>query len=807
MNRRIAAIFVIALAIAGSASSQPGRGAGGVLTGLVFDSELQVPIEYANIVLYRQADSAQVTGTVTDEEGAYELTGVPAGRFYLRVSFIGYRTRTVEEIELASGARFDLGRTELRQTVVPVEGVETVGEKPTLTYEIDKKIIDVSKLLTAQSGTAVDALENAPSVTVDIEGNVSLRGSQNFTVLIDGKPTMLEPSEALKQIPAGTIETIEIITNPSAKYDPDGVTGIINVVLKKQKAPGISGLANLNAGLRNRYGGDVLLGYRHGIVNTHVGLDYNRRRFNSTREGENRTFSGSETTHVTSTGSYVWAPLFYGCRGGVELQLSENDKISLSGRYGIVSLQNEFDTEFDERFVPGDSSRRYYSDGAWERDGNYYHLAGDLQHDFDADGHQILARVTTGGWSPDDLTSDELSDSAGVIVSGRRSEEREPSRRLRLKADYTLPLREKDKLEAGFQNRFDYTDGDNRVFLYDTASGGYEPDSASSHSTHGERGIHSLYALYSWNRNQLGVQGGLRGEYGTRYVEMVGEGQRYPFDHWDCFPTVHLSYGLPAGQLMASYTRRIERPHPWLLRPFYTWQDAYNVRKGNPELRPEYINSWEAGYQLPFGAGMLSAETYYRVTSDFFQWVKQLYPEDSTVILHTVKNIGTERNLGVELMLNLNPFKWWGINLSGDVYDHRFEGELYGRDYSRRSFDWNGRVNTDFKLPTGTRLQLTGHYSSPSISSQGGSGAYFMTNIAVNQDLLNRTLSVTLRVRDVLGTGRWESTYEGDGFYSHQAYIGESRVITLALSYNFNSFQLDPKMRQGDEMQGGGPQM
>lgn len=258
-----AAVIICVLIAFGGLFAQPPPGArpgmpAGSITGQVYDADLNVPIEYANIVLRSLRDSSQVNGTITDQSGRFTLPGVRPGRYFVEVSFIGYRQKTVGDVAVGPGAVRDLGRVTLRQSAVAMPGVEATAERPTLEYRIDKKVVDVSKMATAASGTAVDVLENVPSVKVDVEGNLTLRGSGNYTVLVDGKPSPIEGSDALQQIPAGTIDKIEIITNPSAKYDPEGISGIINVLLKKQRQAGISGTATLDGGWPQRYGGSFL---------------------------------------------------------------------------------------------------------------------------------------------------------------------------------------------------------------------------------------------------------------------------------------------------------------------------------------------------------------------------------------------------------------------------------------------------------------------------------------------------------------------------------------------------------------------
>ena len=451
------------------------------ISGTAYDAELAQPAVFANVVLYLTADSTQVAGTVTADNGGFELAGVAPGAYYLEVSFVGYETKTVYDIEVTAGARLDLGRINMKPATVPVEGATTVGEKPSVRYEIDKKVIEVSANPAVQSGTAVDALENAPSVNVDIEGNVTLRGSSNFTVLIDGKPTMLEPNEALKQLPASTIENIEIITNPSAKYDPDGAAGVINVVLKKQKVLGVSALSNANAGLNGSCGGDLLLGYRQGIVNAYGGGDYHRRIYNSTRESKTKTFGSAETLVVSTKGSSQWNPRYGGGRGGIELQLGERDRTGVSGMYRLMSVGTENTSDFEERFLPADTIHSYANVTRWGRDGYYFYASADHQHQFDTTEHKLLAQVSWGGWGGENSSGTELrlKDTTQTIVSGRKTSEDGPNGRAELKLNYTLPLREKDKLEAGYQTRFEYADVATRTDLYDTTAGKYETDPRS----------------------------------------------------------------------------------------------------------------------------------------------------------------------------------------------------------------------------------------------------------------------------------------------------------------------------------------
>ncbi|UCG42589.1 MAG: TonB-dependent receptor [candidate division WOR-3 bacterium] len=781
-----------------------------VISGEVYDPELGQGVEYANVVLFLAEDSTQVTGAATGPGGRFELTVAEPGEYYLEVSFIGYRTSSVYDVEVAAEERLDLGRLDITQKPVAVEGAEAVAEKPTFKYEVDKKVIEVGKMPTVQSGTAVDALENAPSVQVDIEGNVSLRGSRNFTVQVDGKPTVLEPSDALRQIPASIIERIEIITNPSAKYDPDGVAGIVNVVLKKQRAPGFSALADLNAGFRNRYGGDLLLGYRQGAVNAHLGADFNQRPWYSQMSYDNLTFRESETLRVVGTGDNTWRSRFGGARGGAELTFGPHDVSSFNARYGLYRSDNSSLIDVEESYLAGDSGRNYANEGGRGWDGRYLYVYADHQHSFDTVEHKVLlsasfARSQAGNWNQTQVLGADKD-----TTSGRRSDEQGPQQRTRLEAEYTLPLRDKDKLETGYHGRLESTDQQYDQSLYDTLTGRYEPDTENCHPYWGARYIHAGYATYQWNWRKLGVKLGMRGEYGERVIEVDDLNQQYEVRRWDFFPSAHASYVTPVGQMTASYSRRIQRPWPWMLRPFDSWASERFVMRGNPDITPEYTGSYELGYQAALGTNTFSLEGFYRSTTDAFEWVQRVHPDIPNVLLQTPVNAGTQRSLGAELMTNLVLFRVWTLNLTGSLYDYRVEGELEGEDFSRHSLDWRARVGNDLRLLASTRLSFNVYYSSPSVSAQGTNQGYFVTDAAIQQVLLNRALAVTLRVRDPFATGRWEGETQGPGFSMWNEFIGDSRVVSLSVRYNFNNFRLSPKMREGDEMQiqggQGGPQ-
>jgi len=799
MNRlHFAAPVLICMIVSGGFSQPPGppEGFDGFITGRVFDAEYEEPIEYANIVIYRQKDSLQVTGTITYPDGSFRVTEVPLGTYYVEVSFIGCHDKRFDNVRVTPSAPLvNLGNIFLEEAILQVEGTEAVAERAPLSYQIDKKVVNVSRQPTAASGTAVDVLENVPSVNVDIEGNVSLRGSENFTVLIDGRPTILEPSQVLQQIPASTIESIEIITNPSAKYDPDGIAGIINVISKKKSLRGISGVANMNIGLDDRYGGDVLFSYRTGNYNLYFGADYNHRYFGGTERTENINYHPDTTTYVFSQGKSDRTMSPYGLRGGIDASLGMNDKLSLGGRLGYRNMQSNEELNYEEWSDPGGDSTSYLNINEGEHIHDYYSLFLDYQHRFSKKDHTISAQTTYSKRKGEEESTSALLTPDSVMASGQTQIERGPGTRLRFKLDYTQPFGDTRKIETGYHARFERTEDINEIWEYDsiTQTMVFQPE--YSHTTLYNRDIHSIYGMYAGEWDALGYQLGLRGEYTNRIIELVDENQLATIDRLDYFPTAHFSYKFSSGQqIMTSYTRRIERPRPWYLEPFITWLDAYNVRMGNPALKPEYIDSYELGFQTFFGKSLFSTELYYRVTHNRVERISSTY--DENVIMHTIENVGTDYALGAEFMLDLKFLKWWNVTCMANLYDYRIRSNLYGQDVSKEDFNWSTRISNEIRLLKSTTLQINTRYHSPSISSQGEREAFFLTDASLKQTFFDKALAITLQVRDVFSTGKREHTYTGEDFSYYTQRTRKSPMIMLNISFNFNNYKSE---RRPDE--------
>ncbi len=788
----------------GNFSGENRRFPGGTISGRVLDQAAGVPIEYANIILKSRRDSTLATGTITDESGKFTLTGLRPGPYEVEVDFLGYHAKLLDNIALRRGSmNIDLGDIFLVPAAVSAQTVEVEAQRSPISYQIDKKVISVDQQITAASGNAVDVLQNVPSVQVDIEGHVSLRGSGNFRVLIDGRPSVLDPSDALQQIPASSIENIEIITNPSAKYDPEGSAGIINIVMKKNRRPGRSGIANLNAGLNDKYGGDAIVAFKNEKYNLTLGGDYNRNFFTGEEREENITTREGQSSYVFSEGDSRRGRIALGLRGSLDLHLSPRDVLTFSGRFGDRDSRRNAGMDFEERHDPSLVSRIYTSIGQRRRGGIFYALNSSYLHQFAGKGHQLIGDLFYSYRDSDEETLNELRTPDGAISSGQISTESGPGSELRAKLDYLRPMGESQKFEAGWQTELDRSHEQSGLLEYDPAAGDYVSRPQFSNLTRYQRDIHAVYAIYGGEWKNLGFQGGVRGEYTGRRVEFDRVEQPFIIDRWDYFPSVHTSYRLSGGQqFMASYSRRIDRPRGWYLEPFETWMDAFNLRIGNPSLKPEYIDAYEAGFQTYFGKNLFSAEIYYRKTHNKVERVRSVYADNIT--LHSIENVGTDASLGSEFLLNMDLTRRWNVNLVGNLYDYRVEGVLQGVPFERERFNWSGRMSHTLRFGPATQVQIDGQYHSPSVSSQGRREGFFSSNAAVRHEFLQRQLSVTLQIRDLFGTRKFESTTEGPGFFTYSYGTREAPVVMLNLRYNFNNYKPErPRERQGGNGGGG----
>ncbi|BDD11164.1 TonB-dependent receptor [Fulvitalea axinellae] len=780
----------------------------GQIKGKVVEKGSGEAVSYATIAVFAQ-DNSLVGGAITDDKGAFVAKGIKPGVYDIEAKFVGFETVRLEDINVR-GFVTDVGVIELGSEAKLLEGVEVTATRPEVEYKIDRKVINVDKMVTSLSGSAVDILDNVPSVEVDIDGNVSLRGSSDFTVFIDGRPSVFKGSDALSQIPASMIANIEIITNPSAKYDPDGTSGIINIITKK-KASGFSGVANVNAGYPGRYGADAMFSYKANEKFTyHLGGDFNSNQRKGTRYSENTTF-GQDTVLRITDGDRNRESESFNLKGGIDFTPNKKNRFSLMMAGG--KRENVNDNEYlysnylirDGVRTPADNPLTFNTDDGI-RSSKYASLDFDYVHKFDAKSGHELSMSAHYGYSEGDEDNQTYTygDREQTVFdeAAQRSTEDSEDHSFRYRIDYTRPVGEHAKFEAGYQVRMNRSDETNGSFNKSAPDADWKLNEKYSYLNEFTKDIHAIYGTFAGELDKFGYQLGLRGEYTYRQTKLVNVDSETTIDRFDIFPTAHFSYQLPAEQqLMASYSRRINRPANHWLEPFPTYMDAYNVRIGDPGIEPEYVDSYEVGYTKNFDAISVSAEAFYKKINNRTEFVKEVWNDpvqnpDGDIFMNTRTNVGIESNYGLELMLNADPFKWWSLSFSGTFSGYDLDGSYKEQVFDRSDFYYNFRMSNDFLITESIRFQVTPRFMSGRQSTQGERESFFYLNLAVKQDFMDKQFSATLQARNVLNSFKWEYTSYGPDFASMSRYEGQPSVA-LTLTYRINNYRPKRSKNQG----------
>lgn len=780
----------------------------GEIKGIVKEHATELEMAYANIAFYSSIDSSLIGGTITGDDGSFVLKGLSEGNFYVEFNFIGFDKKVVENVELGKTTRkVDLGVIYLEPASELLDDVEVVAEKSKISYQIDKKVISVDKELSAIGGTAITVLENAPSMKVDVDGNLQMRGSSDFTVLINGKPSLLKGNDALKQIPSSGIEKIEIITNPSARFDPDGKAGILNVILKKDGMKGLNGFMNGVVGTGDKYSGNAMANYKVGKFNIFMGLDFSDNVYSQDMEFERILTVNPSAGHIASTGviKNMHSALIY--KAGIDYSINDHNELSVSGNFG----ERRYDSSNNSSFVNGGSDVSMTTYGqtnnymdvfgdVWEIYGRYQHQFGD-NHEFTLSGQY----ESWDGYDHEDLEEQRTNSDFSIPLGydeKHRYQKLDQNNQFILKGDYVRKINDQSGLELGYQYRTN--DRDEQFTFEDFIDGEFVSNEQLKNELNYSRDIHSIYATYS--NVILGTQFkiGLRAESTSRKIDISNVAEGYEYEKQDFFPSVHLSRQLSSTQqLQVSYSRRVRRPNSWILNNNPRWMDSKNVFFGDPMLKPEYADSYEISYQKSFSTFSLNTQLYYRQTNDAFGVVRYLADENNDIVYHKQTNANKSKAMGLELGTNFHLTQWWKLNVSGNFYKYDIEGEGNENASQKENTTWDSRIASTFILKNNLRLQLDGSYSAKSVDLSGERGALFSTNVSASKEL--GPFTVGLNIRDFLSTMRFKYKTETDFERTSYNVTPESPTFMFSASYRFNNFKHTKRRLDGEgDYRGGG---
>lgn len=808
------------LLLAGAVQSGFGQGgqrtamAIGKIYGQVVDSTTNQPVEFATVSIIRLRNDSIISGGITNKKGQFQVESLPMGIFRVEVDFIGYQKTTIKRVPIIMNRlEQDLGKIYLAEASTSLEIAEVTADRPFMTNAIDRKIFNVESIITAEGGSATELLENIPSVEVDIDGNVSLRGSGNVNILIDGKPSGLTGASRtaiLEQIPANTIASIEVITNPSAKFDPDGMAGIINIVLKKNQKPGWNGTVSGGLGTQGQYNASVNLNMRTSKYNVYGTYGLRIGNFNTTSSTFRNNFLSEELAFLLQSQDGSRGRNSHLVRGGVDFYLSPKTTFSLGGTYSYRNGDSEGLLITEEQNVDQIIQRYYTRDNFNERPGGSYDIRGTLQKKFAKEKQELILDVNysngvndrTGQYLETETFADgELLPFPDIVQT--QDANNGSTQITTLQADYVHPLDKRSRLETGLKTLLRDLNSEFAFETFDPVADTYVIDETQSNQFNYSEQIHAAYITYAREVGKFSFQAGLRAEQAFTESTLVTTGEVFENDYFSLFPTLHTVYELPNDQeLMFSYSRRINRPSVRSLNPFTNFADPLNLRSGNPFLNPEYINSLELGYSKFWKGTSITGNVYYKGIEDIIQRFK--FIDDDGVSVTTYENLASGRNYGLELISRVTFNKKWNANASVNVFRTEVDGSNVEGDLNNDAFGASIRLMNTNKLWKDADIQLTTFWRSPRPIAQGRIDAFYAVNLAIRQRFLDRKASITLRVRDLFNTMQFEFVTEADNFYQESARRRQSRIFNLAFSYRFGKMQRNTNRRRTNGRQNSG---
>ncbi len=779
----------------------------GSINGKVLDAETKKPIEYANVRLFSAADSSLINGTITSVDGVFSLKKIPVGEYYIEISFIGFEKMEKAISITKEKLEFSLNDIVLSAQSQELDDVTVVGEKTHIKYEIDKQVINVGKDVTAAGGSAVEVLENTPAVQVDVEGEVSLRGSKDYTVLINGKPSQLSGTDALKQIPASSIEKIELITNPSAKYEAEGLSGIINIITKKNTMMGFNGLINTTIGTGHKYSTNGTFNFRKKKLNLVTGIEFLENYEGVDIDQSSIIFDPTNNYYQNGSIHNVNMQDALMFTLGFDYDFNDKNSLSILGKGGRRGYDDKSESESNDYtdLNPTKNNKDSYK---------YFDVYGDVMeytldyknkigenHEFTLAGHY----QSWNGYDAEDLRATV----GGAVDEMHYYKKTDFNYNTRLNADYKRPLGKKGSLEAGYQFKFNDRYEEINFDNYDVNTDEMVHNAMFSNDLHYYRYIHAGYATYSGEFKGFKYKVGIRGEYTNRRINIDAESteeQNYVLNNQpDWFPSMHISRDFKNGHsLQASYSRRISRPNPWLLNNNPKYFDANNIFYGSPNLLPQYTDSYELNYRKPFKKVFVSIQTYYRYTTNGFTQERKPI-EGTTKFEHKLINNNSEQAMGAELMNSIEVTKWLKVNVGGNLFNRTEEGIIDGIEQSVSDFTWNAFMNANFNFKQNTRFQLTAYYSAPEDGLYGERTAIYVFNVGANKTFLKGKLTAGISARDVFNTLKFDfSTTDALG-RSQYTVEPEGPIVSLNLSYRINNFKNKQRGKQDDnEFNGSG---
>ncbi|WP_133547509.1 TonB-dependent receptor domain-containing protein [Salegentibacter sp. 24] len=760
----------------------------GKISGLVIDAELQEPIPYATISIF-DMETKLVSGNTSAIDGTFTIEKIPTGTYLFKIQFMGYKPFS-KEIEITKNHNtLNFGTIELEADVAMLDGVTVIAERTTIEQRIDRKVINVGKDLTTTGASASEIMNNVPSVNVDQNGNISLRGNSNVRILIDGKPTSMDAAQLLKQIPSTSIKTIELITNPSAKYNPEGMSGIINIILHKNANDGFNG--NLNTGVtigeNTRYNGSLDMNYRKGKLNFYgnFGAQFGKRknlgRIYFTEDNYRQAFD-----IINSRASFLY-------KLGVDLYLNDKNTFSFytnqnhynGGPLGALRIIYPNNPELNLAQI---------IDANYDNINSTYNFAYDRK--FNKEGHKVLFELDYNTFDEDENSVFNFEGNTEELTD-YRDHVKETRENFIANVDYENPLSENSKLEVGAEARL--LDTDNH---YNTTS-----DFLNNATYQYKRDIYSFYTTYGQNFERWSYQLGARLE--NFKVNAVYNGEKiFTDEYFNIYPSGFLNYTpSQANSYQISYSRRVDRPGFGQVSPIREISTPRLTVSGNPELDPQFTNSLEFNYTRNIKKkGSVTAGIFFRNINDEISQVFIEDPNEEGSLLLQFANFEDNNAYGLELGTNYKFTDWWSTNTNFELYSQKLKGVVGTSYLETNNTAWTFRSNHTFKATDKLTFQLFGFYRSEAKNLQMDMNPMYFMNIGGRYSFLDDKATLSLNFNDVFNTQEFSFT-NGRPLPQNGRFKGETQNVYIGFSYRFGGGKnraLKRKQRDDNEAEGGG---
>jgi outer membrane receptor protein involved in Fe transport len=787
MKSKILFLLLLAIALSFAQKTTNTNFKSGLIKGIIYDSLSNLPIEYANIALINTRTQKISGGSITDKDGNFTISELSPGRYILEIKFIGYQKKRITDLLITpQKTTIDLGIIKLLTADKQLQEVVVTGKKEMMEFKLDKRVFNLDETTQNSGGSAADVLQNVPSVSVDIDGNISLRGNQNVTILIDNRPVSLmgmSNADAMAQLPASSIERIEIVTNPSAKYDPDGTTGIINIITKKDNTQNYSALINLNAGNNDRYNGSLNLNYRYNTWNFFGSYNFRimNMEFKNTSE---RTNFYPDTSYYNQYGSSKREMNMHNFMFGTEYNFSNDHSLLFTFSYNLNNRKMNGNINYLSLSENLATIEDYYRISKNTEDNHGFNFNINHKININDKGQNLITNLSYSKFLEDENSNINLQGNYKPKNFNGFTQQNSKRNNLTLQSDYTLPFDEFTQLETGVKLSNNWRSDDNSFTSKNNLRfNNYDFD----------ENFYSFYTTFGSRYDNLKFQFGLRYEYAKINLNQKSQNLKVDKIYKSIFPTLHISYDITTTNLLQfSYSRRLNRPNANQLNPFIDSTDYPYINTGNPNISPEYYNSYEFIHSIILGPTSINTSLFYRNTNDNVENLKYYYA-DGTIISKPV-NLSKQESYGFEIVSQNNFANFIRANISFSYYKFNIKGGYTDnlgnyQNLNTSSYNWDTKLNTTITFQKGFDLMFNITYNSPSVTAQGQTKAFIHNDLSLRKNIIEDKLFLTFRTFDPFKLMKFENTTNTQYYTSFSKRERNSNAFFIGITYKFNDFK------------------